>query len=438
MAANTDTWNPRDDIDRYEYQEQSSRFRHLLWYCAGADIKLLERCPQSERIKKEGIGGIVLATGGLAFISGSYAFYTVFSTGSLNGTDDLNIFAVIKAIIFGFMWAFVIFNLDRFIVSSVSHGDGTSAVTWGELFQSLPRIFMALVIGLCLSKPLEIRVMKSEIEAKLHIDQIDYQDKEKKILETAFEEKKKVNEARLADLEKRQAKLAADLDKKRAEISEQEKIMVEEMRGKVSAGGAGTGANYRAAEKLRDEKARERDFLQTKLDEAKPGIEEEKKRLIADYDKLISEKDENFKIVEKNSQKFDGLIQRITIAEKYYPIPSHILSLLLIIIEVSPIIFKMMLEDGPYDRLVENQKRLTEARYAIEVHKNIDSNSKEVVVGHTNHQAEALSLYEIGNLKVQRELTAHIQGIYMRNTVADMEKNPDKYIERGAGSSTAS
>jgi hypothetical protein len=98
----------------------------------------------------------------------------------------------------------------------------------------------------------------------------------------------------------------------------------------------------------------------------------------------------------------------------------------------------MMLEDGPYDRLVENQKRLTEARYAIEVHKNIDSNSKEVVVGHTNHQAEALSRYEIGNLKVQRELTAHIQDIYMRTTVADMEKNPDKYIERGAGSSTAS
>lgn len=437
MAANTDTWNPRDDIDRYEYQEQSSRFRHLLWYCAGADIKLLERCPQSERIKKEGIGGIVLATGGLAFISGSYAFYTIFSTGSLNGTDDLNIFAVIKAIIFGFMWAFVIFNLDRFIVSSVSHGDGTSAVTWGELFQSLPRIFMALVIGICLSKPLEIRVMKSEIEAKLHIDQIDYQDKEKKILEAAFQEAKKIKVERLEDLTKRENKLTTDIDKKRAEISDQEATMNKEREG-GRGNGKGIGENYRAAEKLRDEKSMEKDTLQKNYDQLRPTIEEEKKRLNAEVDKLLSDKDENFEIVEKNSQKFDGLIQRITIAEKYYPIPSHILSLLLIIIEVSPIIFKMMLEDGPYDRLVENQKRLTEARYAIEVHKNIDSNSKEVVVGHTNHQAEALSRYEIGNLKVQRELTTHIQEIYLRNTVADMEKNPDKYIERGAGSSTTS
>ena len=90
-----------------------------------------------------------------------------------------------------------------------------------------------------------------------------------------------------------------------------------------------------------------------------------------------------------------------------------------------------MLEDGPYDRMVENQKRLSEARYAIEVHQTIDPETNKVVMGHTNHQAETLSSYEIGNLKVQRELTEHIQEIYLKNTLADIDKNPDKYIERG-------
>lgn len=429
MLANN-TLNPRDDIDTYEYQEQSSWFRQLLWYCSGSDVKLLMRCPQSERVKKEGIGGIVLATGGLAFISGSYAFYTVFSTGSFNSSVDLNILSVIKAVIFGFMWAFVIFNLDRFIVSSVSHGDGTSSMTFGEVAQALPRILMALVIGLCLSKPLEIRVMKAEIEARLFEKQNKNQEDGKKKIEANFEEKKKIIDTRLDDVTKKEAKFLADIDKKRGEISDQEATMNKEREG-GRGNGKGIGENYRAAEKLRNEKTTERDFLQAKYEEAKPSLEEDKKRLKTDIDKLIINKDIDFKKVEEKSRELDGLIERITVAEEYYPIPSHILSLLLIIIEVSPIIFKMMLEEGPYDRLVENQKRLSEARYAIEVHKNIDPETKEVVIGHTNHQAETLNSYEIGSLKVQRELTSHIQETYLKNTLIDIEKNPDKYIERG-------
>jgi hypothetical protein len=428
--ASVNILNPKDDIDNYDYRDQGSPFRQLLWYCSGADVRLLMRCPQSERIKKEGIGGIVLATGGLAFISGSYAFYTVFSTGSFNSGDDLNLFAVLKAIIFGLMWAFVIFNLDRFIVSSVSHGDGTSSMTWREIGQALPRIFMAVIIGLCLSKPLEIRVMKSEIEYKLFEKQEELQKTGKAKADLKFEELKKVNEARFDEVTKKEAKFIFDIDKKRSEISEQEATMNKEREG-GRGNGKGIGENYRAAEKLRNEKITERDFLQSRYDEAKLGIEEEKKRLKTDLDNLIANKQLEYKNVETKSRGLDGLVERITVAETNYPVPSLILSLLLIIIEVSPIILKMMLEDGPYDRLVENQRKLSEARYAIEVHQTIDSETNKVVMGHTNHQAEILSSYEIGNLKVQRELTEKIQESYLKSTIADIEKNPDKYIERG-------
>src|SRR5690606_3446398 len=51
----------------------------LLWWSAGADIDLLSRCPRSDGVKYEGMGGVVLATGVLAFVSSAYAFYTVFS-----------------------------------------------------------------------------------------------------------------------------------------------------------------------------------------------------------------------------------------------------------------------------------------------------------------------------------------------------------------------
>jgi hypothetical protein len=240
----------------------------------------------------------------------------------------------------------------------------------------------------------------------------------------------KLKTDKLDEITKKEAKFIFDIDKKRAEISDQEATMNKEREG-GRGNGKGIGENYRAAEKLRNEKITERDFLQAKYDEAKPGIEEEKKRLNSEINELIAERNLEYKNVEIKSRGLDGLIERITVAEKHYPVPSHILSLLLIIIEVSPIIFKMMLQDGPYDRLVENQRRLSEARYAIEVHQTIDPETNKVVMGHTNHQAETLSSYEIGNLKVQRELTEHIQEIYLKNTLADIDKNPDKYIERG-------
>jgi len=263
----------------------------------------------------------------------------------------------------------------------------------------------------------------------LHKDRITYQDDEKKIYELKFQDNKKLIEARLEEVNKKEAKFIADIDKKNVEISDQDTIMNKESGGE-RGNSRGIGDVYRAAKDLRDQKTSERDFLRAKYDEAKPGIEEEKKLLKAEQDKLKLDKEINYEVFEKNSKMLDGLIKRITIAERDYPVPSHILSLLLIIIEVSPIIFKMMLQDGPYDRLVENQRRLSEARYAIELHQTIDPETSKVIMGHTNHQADTLSSYEIGNLKVQRELTEHIQKIYLKNTLADIDKNPDKYIER--------
>ena len=61
-----------------------SRFEVFLWFCAGADRDILERCPGSDRVKYQGIGGIIFATGVLAFVSSSYAFWTVFSPKDLH------------------------------------------------------------------------------------------------------------------------------------------------------------------------------------------------------------------------------------------------------------------------------------------------------------------------------------------------------------------
>lgn len=47
---------------------------------------------------------------------------------------------------FATMWSLIIFNLDRFVVSSAGHGDGTENIPWQEIKGALPRIAMAIVI----------------------------------------------------------------------------------------------------------------------------------------------------------------------------------------------------------------------------------------------------------------------------------------------------
>jgi len=427
VTATDNSYDPKK-IDNYQYGEQSSKFRHFLWYCAGADEKILEKCPQSERVKEEGIGGIVLATGGLAFVSGSYAFYTVFTSGLGEDGKQFNVFASVASIIFGYMWAFVIFNLDRFIVSSVSHGDGTSKIAWSEFKGAIPRLFMALIIGLCLAAPLEIRVMQSEIEAELVEKRAELEKRLNISTEKNFAETKERNNKFLKEVEAKAQKYISDVDSIEAVIREQSKIMNDEAAGKRGSP-SNIGPKYKAAEALRDKLVKQKDEMQSRFDEAKPKLETDKKELLEEYNKINLDLKEKLAENKRTSMKLDGLIMRVGIAHDKFPIQSTLLSLLLMIIEISPIFFKMMLQTGPYDLLVENQRRLTQARYAIEKHSAVHSDpDNQHHVGETFHQAEMLSSYEIGSLAVQKDLAKKIQNTYLQKTKEDIDKNPDKYL----------
>ena len=51
----------------------------------------------------------------------------------------------------------MIFNLDRFIVSSTGKGDGTDKVTWGEFKQVVLVIIIAIILGLVILSRWKLR-----------------------------------------------------------------------------------------------------------------------------------------------------------------------------------------------------------------------------------------------------------------------------------------
>ena len=131
-------------------QNQKIMLKSFFILCSGADKNLLEGCSEGEKTKFVGIGATVFFTAIMAFVAASYALYTVFD----------NIF---PAVAFGIVWGLLIFNLDRFIVSTIRKRDSFI----NELIQASPRIALAVIIAIVISKPLEIKIFEKEINTVL-------------------------------------------------------------------------------------------------------------------------------------------------------------------------------------------------------------------------------------------------------------------------------
>lgn len=126
--------------------------------CSGADKDILYQC-STEWNKYAGIGGTIFFTGLLASLSGGYALYTIFRGDTT---------AFLYAILFGITWGFVIFNLDRFIVSSIKKEGNIQK----EILQATPRFILAIIISIVIAKPLEVRIFESRIEQQILEDKI--------------------------------------------------------------------------------------------------------------------------------------------------------------------------------------------------------------------------------------------------------------------------
>jgi hypothetical protein len=131
-------------------KEKKPRESHFLWWCAGAYQDLLKDCP-SEQTKYAGLGGVILATFVLASLSAGYAIYSVFN-------DPL------WAVAFAIIWGLVIFNFDRFLVATMrKYGVSRNKQLW----MAAPRMALALLIGVTIARPLELKIFEKEIDVQV-------------------------------------------------------------------------------------------------------------------------------------------------------------------------------------------------------------------------------------------------------------------------------
>ena len=153
MAQTTDNHVQDDGLytyDSFSGARKQNSDSNFLWWCAGAHQKLLKQFP-SEHTKYAGLGGVLLATFVLATLSSGYAVYSVFGNW-------------MWTIGFALVWGLIIFNFDRFLVSTMrKYGVSKRKQIW----MAIPRLALALLIGLTIARPLELKIFEKEIAVKM-------------------------------------------------------------------------------------------------------------------------------------------------------------------------------------------------------------------------------------------------------------------------------
>ena len=265
--------------------------------CSGADKNLLEGCSQGEKTKFVGIGATVFFTAVMAFLASAYALFTVFDS-------------VYPAIAFGLVWSLLIFNLDRFIVSTIRKRDKLSA----EFLQATPRILLAIIIAIVISKPLEIKIFEKEINTVLL--------KEKNAM--ALKNKKEVADYFKTDLDKNKAevdKLKLEISTKEKEVNTLYETYIKEAEGTAGTKKLGKGPVFKEKIAKHDLSKKEFDTLQ-KTNLAKIAVlEKENKKLEADLDKKVTQ-------TQPIIDGFDGLMARINALNSLPWLPSFFIMLL--------------------------------------------------------------------------------------------------------------
>ena len=181
--------------------------RKFFWMCTGTPIEVIEKYP-TEHNKFIGIGATIFFTALFAALSGGYALYYVFA-----GSP----FATFFAVVFGILWGLAIFNLDRYIVSSINK----TSKGLRQFYQASPRLVFAVLIAIVIARPLELKIFDKEIKDVLRSRYIGEQQARISKVGAAFTEKYALELSQVEKLQKEYDALSKEVSGLRKELKKE-------------------------------------------------------------------------------------------------------------------------------------------------------------------------------------------------------------------------
>ncbi|WP_432711852.1 DUF4407 domain-containing protein [Pedobacter sp.] len=313
----------------------------FFWFCAGVHIDTLKKYP-TEHNKYIGIGATIFFTGLFAALSGGYAMYFVFK-----GDPS----AIIFAIFFGLLWGLAIFNMDRYIVASIDK----NASTWKQIGQATPRILLAIMIGIVISRPLELKIFDKEIKERLKVSYINSQRSRIDTLNNSFLKKYTIELNKLQEAKTQRDSLSNGIKEDRQKLNFE--IFGNKTTETSGIMGYGPYAKRKETELL--QRTQDLDTLSADIRRMESFIANRK-----EFDGLLSER-------LYTGKQLDSLTSVAGFADRNWALGQlsfnpdgtrdvntslavTFIGMLFIFFECLPVFVKLMSTRGPYDRSVEN------------------------------------------------------------------------------------
>src|SRR5918997_3633875 len=221
------------------------RFGDGLASLGGARPDVLALAPGA-RPRFVAMGGVLLSTGGLAVLSAAFAVHMA-----------LGVWWPF-ALLAGLGWGFVVVNLDRMLIVGMAH----DASVKRNVLLAVPRVGLALILGIVIATPLTLQVFSKEIDTEIVTMQAEAADAHRASLESderfvelpALRERIAAEEAAVASGGRSDAGLAALRDEAAAKQAAYDAAVATareaeakaqcELDGTCGNGDAGTGGAY--------------------------------------------------------------------------------------------------------------------------------------------------------------------------------------------------
>ena len=209
-----------------------------------------------------------------------------------------------------------------------------------ELLQATPRIILAVIIAIVISKPLELKIFEKEI------NQVRLEQKNDLTLANKDQIAQQFTPS-LTVLENDITTLETQITTKEAEVNALYNIYITEAEGTAGTQRLGKGPVYKEKRDKHDAPLAELQQLKMTNQEKIVGIESQM---------LLLQNDYNAKVASSQPiiDGFDGLMARITALDTLPWLPSFFIFLLFLAIETSPIFAKLVSPKGSYDFKLED------------------------------------------------------------------------------------
>jgi hypothetical protein len=305
--------------------------------CSGVDRDLVRECSAGEQTKYASIGATVFFTALMAFIASAYALYTIFDT-------------LFAAIGFGIIWGLLIFNLDRFIVSTLRKKESK----FSEFLQATPRIILAVIIAVVISKPLELKIFEKEINQVLLEQKNDLTLSNKSQIAAQYTPE-------IAQINQEINTLKTEITTKEKEVNGLYETYISEAEGRKGTELIGKGPVYKEKREKHDAALQELQTVRTANTE-KIGIKE------AAIQSLITQQKTQESDTQPIIDGFDGLMARVSALNKLPWLPSFFIFLLFLAIETAPIFAKLFTAKGEYDFKLQDTENAVKTWVTQKVH----------------------------------------------------------------------